>query len=226
MSRYARQGLIDQATLAAASVLVVGVGALGCASLPYLVGAGIGRVGLVDPDRVELSNLHRQPLYTETDVGRLKVDVASERLRALNSQIYLEAYPTYFEPTHATAYDLILDGTDNQAARYAIDDTGKPWIYAALRQWMGQVALFYTSRYRQLFPEKNDQLGCLSVLGPLPGLLGAIQALEAIQFLAGVSNRIDKLLIINALCWRTQEVSLPSGQSVSPTPKSGNSGKD
>jgi adenylyltransferase/sulfurtransferase len=221
---YARQislpeiGPEGQKKLNAGSVLVIGIGGLGCASLPYLAASGIQRIGMVDFDRIEGSNLARQTLFSTKDIGRWKAEVAKERLLAL--------YPnTHFQQetcrlTHQNAqdllsnYDIILDGTDNLQARLAINDActllQKPWVYGSIHQWEGQVSLFLPKNpnYRSLFPEGTMELSlpnCSStgVLGPFAGMIGTIQAIEAIKWLADIEDNLAaKILIIDGKTWR------------------------
>lgn len=221
---YARQislpevGVEGQKKINAGSILVIGVGGLGCASLPYLAAAGIQRIGMIDFDRIEESNLARQTLFSFKDIGRWKVEVAKEHLLAL--------YPnTHFQQeicqlTHQNAqdllsnYDIILDGTDNLQARLAINDAckllQKPWVYGSIHQWEGQASLFLPKNpdYRSLFPEGTTEpslFNCSSagILGPFAGLIGTIQAIEAIKWLADIEDNLaGKVLIIDGKTWR------------------------
>ena len=154
--RYARQTMLreigpeGQRRLAGASVLVVGVGGLGSPAALYLTGAGVGRLGLADPDRVSESNLQRQTLYTESQIGRPKTEAARERLAALSSQTRFECYPAGLTAENAreviSRYDLVVDCCDNFPTRYLIDDAcaecGKPWVHGSIGEFQGQVALF------------------------------------------------------------------------------------
>jgi sulfur-carrier protein adenylyltransferase/sulfurtransferase len=224
METYARQmclpevGIEGQKKLNASSVLVIGVGGLGCAALPYLAASGIQRIGMVDFDRVEASNLARQTLFGPQDIGRSKVEVAQERLSALYPAVQFQ--PKVGQLTHQNArdflaeYDLILDGTDNIQTRFAINDAcaflRKPWVYGSIFQWEGQVSLFLPGNpdYRSLFPEGTVEppfFNCSSsgVLGPFVGLIGMIQALETIKWLAGIEDNLaGKILIIDGKTWR------------------------
>ena len=155
-SRYDRQmrlpgvGADGQRRLRDAAVLVVGAGGLGSPVATYLAAAGVGRIGLVDFDTIDVSNLHRQPLYTEGDVGRLKVDVAAERLRALNPHVSIETHPVRFDAETALDlvrhYDIVADGTDTFEARYLVNDAcvvaGVANVFASVSQFSGQVSVF------------------------------------------------------------------------------------
>jgi molybdopterin/thiamine biosynthesis adenylyltransferase/rhodanese-related sulfurtransferase len=229
LRRYARHlmlpgaGLEGQQRLKAARVLVVGMGGLGCPAAQYLAAAGVGRLTLVDDDSVELSNLQRQPLYTETDVGRPKAVVAAARLRALNTTIRVE--PLVERVTAANVmelvrqHDLVLDGTDSLAARYLLADgchlAGVPLIHAALRRFEGQVAVFPSGGpcYRCLFPrppppEVVENCATAGVLGAVPGVLGSLQALEVLKWLLRSSPREARLLLLDGLVGTVQRVAL------------------
>ena len=224
-SRYQRQmqlkgfGTAGQQKLANAKVLVVGAGGLGCPVLQYLCAAGVGTVGIVDHDVVELTNLQRQVLYTVSDIGQLKADCAAGRMRQLNPEIEIIAYPLQLSNQNAaliiSKFDIVIDGTDNFPARYMINDAcvllNIPLVYAALYENEGQVAIFNIPgkdgrkiNYRDLFPEPpkpGEVLNCAEagVLGVLPGIIGAMQAAEAIKLISGVgSPLINKMLIYNA----------------------------
>lgn len=225
--RYARQSLLPevgaagQARLRAASVLLVGMGGLGVPVATYLAAAGVGRLRLVDPDVVDETNLHRQPLYATSDVGRRKVDVAAERLRALNPDVEIEAVPQWLEAStaleHIQTCDLVADGTDTFAARYLVNDAcvigGRPNVFASVNRFDGMASVFNASRsdgargpcYRCLFPEPppaGSVPSCAEggVLGVLPGLLGLVQATEALKLLLGIGDSLaGRLLRVDAL---------------------------
>ena len=199
--RYDRQIKLDevgnsgQEKLRNASVLIVGVGGLGCPAAQYLVGAGIGRIGLMDHDRVSLSNLHRQTLFSEGDIGNSKAKVAQEKLQQLNSEIELIAIEDALTIANAenlfNEYDIILDGTDNFETKYLINDacilTGKPWVYASIYKHEGQLSIFNYQdgpSYRCLFPKttlQNISCEATGVLGVTPGILGTLQAAEVLK---------------------------------------------
>lgn len=188
------------AALAQARVLVVGVGGLGAPAAQALAQAGTGTLGLVDPDRVDVSNLHRQPLYDDADVGRPKVEAAAARLRALAPHVRLELHAERFDATHdalARAYDVVLDGTDTIDAKFALNDvavrTRVPLVHAGvlgLRAQLLTVLPGTTACYRCVFeeaPPPGDVPSCreAGILGPVPVLAGALQAAEAVRLLVG-----------------------------------------
>lgn len=220
--RYHRQVLLPevgrggQERLARSSVLVVGVGGLGTPAATYLVAAGVGRVGLVDPDRVDETNLHRQVLYTTDDVGEPKVEAAARRLGALNPDVDLVRHPARLDAGNALdlvgAYDLVLDGTDTFATRYLVNDAavlaGTPNVFASVSRFDGQAAVFGAPGgpcYRCLFPAPPPAglvPSCAEggVLGVLPGLLGTVQATEALKMLLGAGDPlVGRLLLVDAL---------------------------
>jgi sulfur-carrier protein adenylyltransferase/sulfurtransferase len=192
-------GAAGQARLARARVLVVGAGGLGSPAALYLAAAGVGTLGIVDADHVELSNLQRQILHDTPAVGEAKVSSAARRLHALNPEIRIEPHPVRLEPPHALdlvdGYDLVVDGSDNLATRYLVNDVclsrGIPWVYGAVERWTGHVAVFAAPGgpcFRCLFrepPPPGAIPGCaeVGVVGALPGIIGAMQALEAIKWI-------------------------------------------
>jgi sulfur-carrier protein adenylyltransferase/sulfurtransferase len=210
LHRYARHlslaevGLEGQLRLKEARVLVVGAGGLGSPAALYLAAAGVGTLGIVDGDRVELSNLQRQVLHTTAAVGRPKVASARERLEATNPHVKVVTHP--FRLTAANAmeivaeYDLVVDGSDNFPTRYLVNDacvlSGKPWVYGAILRWEGQVSLFGAPGgpcYRCLFrepPPPGLVPGCAEagVIGALPGAVGSLQALEAVKWILGLGR--------------------------------------
>lgn len=204
--RYARQiglpqiGEEGQERLRRARVLLVGVGGLGSPIAQYLVGAGVGCLGLVEHDTVSLNNLHRQVLYTETDVGKLKVSCAVERLHALNGEVRLDPYACRITAENAAEiigrYDFVMDGCDNYATRYVIDDAAstlqKPYLYGAICGFEGQVALFHTKenpyRYRDLWPEMPPPPADKSLVGMLPAVIGGVMAHEALKLICGYGD--------------------------------------
>ncbi len=212
-------GEAGQLKLKVAKVLVVGAGGLGCPALQYLAAAGVGTLGIVDDDVVSLSNLQRQILYTEAEVGQGKVEIAAQRLQAMNPNIHCVPYPMRLGLDNALElikqYDLVLDGSDNFPTRYLINDAcvlaGQPLVYGALHAFQGQVSVFNFEggpTYRCLFPEPpkpGDAPNCseIGVIGVLPGLIGALQATEAIKILTGVGEPLSgKLLTFDALTMR------------------------
>jgi molybdopterin/thiamine biosynthesis adenylyltransferase/rhodanese-related sulfurtransferase len=219
-------GIEGQLRLKAASVLVVGTGGLGSPIALYLAAAGVGRLVLVDFDRVEESNLQRQILFGQSDLGRFKVEVASRRLAETNPHVVVEALAERFTAANARrlvgSVDLVLDGTDNFPTRYLINDacvlSGKPFVYGSIYRFEGQAALFATPGgpcYRCLFPEPPPEglvPNCAEggVLGVLPGMIGSIQANEALKYLAGVGTPLaGRLLVLDALSMRVRDVRVP-----------------
>jgi adenylyltransferase/sulfurtransferase len=220
--RYARQitlpeiGTAGQARLAAASVLIVGAGGLGSPAAIYLTAAGVGRLGLVDFDRVDETNLHRQILFATSDVGRPKVEAARARLRDLNPEVSIETHAARLTSANAleilAGYNVVLDGTDNFATRYLVNDAcvllGKPNVYGSVLRFEGQASVFGTSDgpcYRCLHPDPPPphlvpSCAEAGVLGVLPGIIGTIQATEAIKVITGVGETLaGRLLLFDAL---------------------------
>lgn len=214
---YSRQtalkevGLAGQAKLRSSSVLVVGCGGLGAPVISYLAGAGIGKLGLVDADRLEASNLHRQTLYALADVGADKASLAAARVRALNPQVEVQPYTIRLEAQNAAAliepYDLIVDCTDNFATKFLLNDVavqaGKPVIFSSVYQYEGQLQVVRPGApcLRCLWPEatRDGIVGnCAEagVLGPVPGTFGSLQALEALKLLLNLPGRLDAELLV------------------------------
>lgn len=219
---YSRQtalrevGSAGQAKLRNASVLVVGCGGLGVPAMTYLAAAGVGRLGLADADRLEASNLHRQPLYALAEVGRPKLELAAARLRALNPEVALELHPLRLDERTAPAilsdYDLIIDCTDNIAGKLALNDAclqlGKPIVFASVYQYEGQLQVVRPGAgpcLRCLWPQsaRDGLIGnCAEagVLGPVPGILGTLQALEALKLLLDLPGQLrDELILLDLL---------------------------
>lgn len=210
LSRYGRQlalsevGLAGQERLRRASVLIVGAGGLGSPAALYLAAAGVGTIGIVDDDVVEISNLHRQILHGTADVGRAKAASAAESVRRLNPEVKLEAHQTRFTAANADGlvggYDLVVDGSDNYPTRYAVNDAcarlGKVWIYGSVERFSGQVSVFGAPDgpcYRCIFPEPpapGSTASCeeIGVLGAVPGVVGSLQAVEALKWIVGVGE--------------------------------------
>lgn len=202
------------------SVLLVGVGGLGSPIALYLAAAGVGRIGLVDNDIVSISNLQRQVLYRESEVGEPKVICAKRRLLEQNSQLVVDTYQVRFDKSTALEiskeYDIIVDGCDNFATRFAIDDIcaelNKPYVYGSIGAFKGQVSLFnYRGgmRYRDLYPDEetlsSHPLPPVGVMGVVPGVVGCIEAAEVIKLVTGCGEPLrNKLFTIDLLTMETQ----------------------
>lgn len=216
-------GPAAQEKLQRGSVLVIGAGGLGCPALLYLAAAGVGRIVVVDSDRVEISNLQRQVLYTTADAGEFKAVAAARRLRALNPLITVEPHAERFTRANALALvracDVVLDGSDNFATRYLVNDAcvlaDRPLVYGAIHAFEGQASVFNWRggpTYRCLFPEPPEpgtvpNCAEAGVLGVLPGLIGTIQATETIKLLTGLGEPLSgQLLLWNALTAATHTV--------------------
>jgi adenylyltransferase/sulfurtransferase len=206
--------------------LVVGAGGLGCPAAFYLAAAGVGTLGIVDSDRVELSNLQRQILHSTPDIGREKVDSAQEKLNRLNPEVEIRVYPTRLDEKNAAEifapYDFILDGSDNFATKFLVNDVavdlGKAFSHAGIVRLQGQTMTVIPGKsacYRCLFkdpPPPGEMLNCeqAGILGAIAGTIASIQATEAIKYLAGIEEELlmDRLLIYDAktIKFRTVEV--------------------
>ncbi len=231
LRRYSRHlllpevGIRGQRALRRAKVLLVGTGGLGAPAALYLAAAGVGTLGLVDFDAIELSNLQRQVLYATDDVGRPKLDVARERLGRLNPGTTIVPHRGPLDASNALevlrGYDLVLDGTDNFPTRYLVNDAsvllGKPNVYGSIYRFEGQVSVFDARRgpcYRCLYPEPPPpelvpSCAEAGVLGVLPGVVGALQATEAIKLIVGVGEPlIGRLLLYDASAMTFRELRL------------------
>ena len=229
--RYARQlvlpgfGAEGQRRPAAGSVLIVGAGGLGSPAALYLAAAGVGRIGIVDSDVVELSNLHRQVLHGMADVGRPKTESARETLEACNDDVEVVPIAARFDQTNARAlvraYDLVLVAVDNFPTRYLLNDAavreGRPVVHGAIYQYEGQAAVFAAPGgpcYRCVFldpPEPPPGPPCPppGLLGVLPGVIGVLQATEAIKLLTGIGEPlVGRLLIYDALTMTFRQVAV------------------
>ena len=230
--RYARHlmlpefGVIGQQRLKTASVLCVGAGGLGSPLLMYLAAAGVGHIGIVDDDRVELSNLQRQVIHSESGLGQLKTDSAAQRISGINSDCRVERYACRLTTDNAfgliEGYDLVVDGSDNFPTRYLINDVccllDKPWVYGSVQRFEGQVSVFnqgpQSPDYRDLVPEPPPPglvPSCADggVVGVMPGLIGLLQATETIKVLTGIGTSLDgRLLLVDGLSMRFRELRL------------------
>ncbi len=226
--RYSRQivmpeiGPEGQEKLKASSVLVVGMGGLGTPAAVFLAAAGVGRIGLVDYDTVQTSNLHRQVLYSDQDLGKKKVEVAKSRLQMTNPHIRIEIFDTKLDSTNALeilrGYDVVIDGTDNFPARYLIGDAcvllGTPDVYASVFRLDGQMTVFAKSGpcYRCIHPQPpppDSVPSCAEagVLGVLPGIMGSLQAAEALKLILHIGDSlIGRLLVLDATEMRFTEI--------------------
>lgn len=229
MERYNRQILLPelgeegQQRLQRAKVLIVGVGGLGSPIALYLAGSGVGTIGLIDDDVVSVSNLQRQVLYSETEVGMPKAIQAKKRLEALNGEVQIKAYPTRLTKENATEligqYDIVVDGCDNFATRYLINDTcvalGKVYVYGAIRAFDGQVSVFnYRGGpdYRHFFPDEAEMLSMphppKGVLGVTPGMVGCAEAAEVLKIIGGYGEVLSgKLWVIDLKTMETHLLS-------------------
>ena len=231
IKRYSRHlimpevGMTGQKRLKAASVLLIGAGGLGSPLAMYLAAAGVGRLGLVDYDTVDYSNLQRQIIHGTKDVGRLKLESAKERILDINPHVQVDTYAVPLTSANAlelfAPYDIIIDGTDNFPTRYLTNDAcvllGKPNVYGSIFRFEGQASVFDAKEgpcYRCLFPEPPPPglvPSCAEggVLGILPGTVGAIQATEAIKLILGVGEPlIGRLLLYDATTMTFDEVRL------------------
>jgi len=231
VARYSRHlimpevGMTGQRKLKAASVLMIGTGGLGAPLGMYLAAAGVGRLGVVDFDVVDASNLQRQIIHGTKDVGRPKVSSAKDRLSDINPHIEIETHETKVTSDNALRlfvnYDVIVDGTDNFPTRYLVNDacvlTGKPNVYGSIFRFEGQASVFWAARgpcYRCLYPEPPPPglvPSCAEggVLGVLPGIIGAIQANETIKIILGAPDiMVNRLLLFDAWRMRFRELKL------------------
>ena len=225
IDRYARHLVLrevggpGQQKLKAAKVLIVGAGGLGAPASLYLAAAGVGAIYIADPDVVDRSNLQRQVIYGSDDVGRPKVEAASDRLRGLNSHVFVAGINDAFSAANADGIvegvDLVLDGTDDFRVRYAVNEAcvrhGKPLVSGAIGRWTGQVGVFGRQPcYRCLVPEiPPDAETCVAVgvVGALAGVIGSLMALEAIKLITGAGEPLSgRLMIYDALAGETRTV--------------------
>jgi len=229
--RYSRHlimpevGMEGQKKLKAASILMIGAGGLGSPLGMYLAAAGVGKLGIVDFDVVDETNLQRQLLYGTSDVGRPKLESAKEKLKEINPNVEIETYETMLNSENAMEilkdYDLVVDGTDNFPTRYLVNDAcvllGKPYVYGSIFRFEGQVTVFDSKNgpcYRCLYPTPPPPglvPSCAEggVLGVLPGIIGSLQALEAIKLIIGSGNSlVGRLILFDALKFKTRELKL------------------
>jgi adenylyltransferase/sulfurtransferase len=231
LARYARHltlpqvGLEGQARLRAARVLLIGAGGLGSPAALYLAAAGVGTLGIVDDDLVDLSNLQRQILHDTRSLGRAKTASAAERIQGLNPNVRVETFPERLTSANAraiiAAFDVVIDGSDNFPTRYLVNDAcvleRRPLIYGSIFRFEGQLSVFATPGgpcYRCLFadpPPPELVPSCIEagVLGVLPGIVGTLQALEALKWILGIgTSAVGRLLLIDALALRMREIAV------------------
>jgi molybdopterin/thiamine biosynthesis adenylyltransferase len=234
VERYARHLVLreiggqGQQRLKSARVLLIGAGGLGAPAALYLAAAGVGVLGLVDPDQVALSNLQRQVLFSTEDVGASKVGTAKRRLEALNPNIRVEPYALAMTDANAralvAAYDIVLDGTDNFDTRFAVNaaclSEGKPLVSGALGRWTGQVGVFCLGDgpcYRCLVPEvppDAELCSTVGVVGALAGVIGAMMAIEAVKLIISAPGALTgRILIYDALSAEARTVRLSKDPS-------------
>ncbi len=216
-------GIEGQARLKNAAVLVIGAGGLGSAALLYLAAAGVGRIGIIDPDKVELDNLHRQVIHGTSTLGILKTESAHRRLADLAPQTTIDEFPESFAELNGEAlarpYQILLDATDNLTARKIINRIcirqQKPMVFGSALRFEGQASVFEAKRgpcYRCVFPDLPDSGAIESpseagVFGPLPGIIGTLQALETLKLALGIGEPlIGRLLTFDGLTGKFEEI--------------------
>lgn len=232
LRRYVRQVILPeigpsgQRKICAGSVLCVGAGGLGSAALMYLAAAGVGRIGIVDFDTVVLPDLNRQIIYSPADIGRPKTESAKEKLQQLNPTLEVGVHNTMLNAANAQSilreYDVVVDGTDNLPTRYLVNaacvSLRKPFVYGAVHQFEGQATVFAPHLggpcYKCIYPEPPppetmQSCGEAGVFGPVPGIIGCIQAAETLKLLAGTGELIiGRLLVLDALKMRFRALKL------------------
>lgn len=236
LGRFIRQtslsnfGTDNQSKLAVSQVLIVGLGGLGLPIAQYLNAMGIGTLGLMDQDIVELHNLQRQILYFEDDIGKPKFEVVRKKLQNQNSKTIFKCFDSFLTKDNALdiikGFDVVVDATDNFSTRYLINDAcvilGKPFVYGGLHGFEGQVSVFNYNNgptYRCLFPvmpAKDETPNCddNGVLGVLPGIIGTFQALETVKVITGVGEILSgKLLLYNGLTQSTQKMNFVANEA-------------
>ena len=231
-ARYSRHLMLrelgenGQLRLKNGSALVIGAGGLGSPVSIYLAAAGVGRIGIVDFDRVDETNLHRQILYGAGDVGRPKLEAAAERLREINPHVEIVPHHAMLSSENAldiiSGYDVVIDGTDNFPTRYLVNDActlaGKPNVYGSIFRFEGQVSVFDAARgpcYRCIYPDPPPphlvpNCAEAGVIGVLPGVVGTLQATEAVKLIAGIGQTLlGRLLLFDALRMSFREMKIP-----------------
>jgi sulfur-carrier protein adenylyltransferase/sulfurtransferase len=229
IQRYARHLLLrevgqsGQRKIKAAAVLIVGIGGLGSPVSMYLAAAGVGRIGLIDPDEVELSNLHRQIVHGTSNLGNRKVESARKRLLDINPEVQVDTHKQAFSEDNAEKiaqpYDVIVDASDNFPTRYLLNDvcvrSGKPRIYGSVFRFEGQASVFWSERgpcYRCIFPvpppaELIPNAAESGIFGVVPGVIGMIQATETLKVILEIGDSlIGRLLIFDSLAMRFEDI--------------------
>jgi molybdopterin/thiamine biosynthesis adenylyltransferase len=221
--RYNRQMMLPeigdsgQDKLKKAKVLVIGAGGLGCPILQYIATAGVGTIGIIDFDKIEIHNLHRQILYTENQVGQAKAPTAKEAVQKLNPLIDVVAFEEKLTAENAISiineFDIVVDGSDNFSTRYLVNDScvtlGKPLVYGSILGFEGQIAVFNhqgNKNLRDLFPEAPDSkdvpnCNMNGVLGTLPGIIGTMMAQETLKLTMDLPTLKNELVLFNTLDW-------------------------
>ncbi|RAX47969.1 adenylyltransferase/sulfurtransferase MoeZ [Arthrobacter sp. AQ5-05] len=239
LERYSRHalmpqiGLEGQRRLRNAKVLVIGAGGLGSPALLYLAAAGVGTLGIIDDDTVELSNLQRQVIHGVNDIGRTKLDSARDSITELNPGVNVVLHPVRLDSTNAleifAGYDVILDGADNFATRYLVNDAaallGKPYVWGSILRFDGQVSVFWAKHgpnYRDLYPEPpaaGTVPSCAEggVFGMLCASIGALMVTEAVKLITGVGETLlGRLLVFDALTSRWRELGIAKDPEAEP----------
>lgn len=229
--RYNRQIILPeigeegQKKLRKAKILIVGIGGLGSPISLYLASAGIGKIGLIDDDTVNITNLQRQIIYTEKEIGKSKVLCATERLSALNSEVTYQVYPIRLTEENArkiiSEYDIVVDGCDNFQTRYVINDVceeqGKPYVYGAICGFEGQVSVFHYGEkkfnYRDLYPDEEEMKQLppppKGVMGITPAVVGSVEAMEVVKIICGFGDILaGKIWTIDLRTLQSNKISL------------------
>lgn len=230
LQRYSRHLFLEQIGVAGqkkilnAKVLVIGAGGLGTPILQYLAGAGVGTLGIIDFDKVEIHNLHRQIIHTEANVGLGKPESAKQFLSQLNSSVNYQLFHERLSNENIAdifnEFDIVVDGTDNFATRYLVNDTcvelGKPLVYGSILNFEAQIAVFNlngSKNLRDLFPEPPPKdavpdCGLNGVIGTLPGIAGTIMAQETLKAIIDLPTLANQLLVLNTLTWESHKLQL------------------